>query len=81
MEFEHLIKLADVYGAHVQRSDATIARRAGLHTRFFSRLREGEGCTAAGFNRALAFFDERWPVDLAWPQGVLRPKRKKRKAA
>jgi hypothetical protein len=73
MEFEHLIILADTYGGHEQRSDATIAKRANLHTRFFERLRAGEGVTVRGFNRAMRFFQESWPEDLDWPPQVPRP--------
>lgn len=85
MEYEHLTQLANAYAAHINRSVMTVAKRVGVHNKFFSRLVEVGGCRVDTFNQAMGWFDENWPADLAWPADVPRPSaqasKRKRRAA
>ena len=80
MDTRNLITLVDRLTAHLGRSDMTIAKRAGVHTRLVPRLRAGEGCTVGSFTKMLTWLDENWPSDLEWPTEVPRPSSKDRKA-
>lgn len=83
MDTDHLTQLAKLFAAHVGRSEMTIARWCGVHTRLFKRLSEGKGCRVDTYNEALRAFSARWPEDLAWPSDVPRPEpdAKKRRVA
>lgn len=81
MEKAHLITLASIFAAHVGRSDVTVAKWCGLHTRLFSRLRKGEGCRVDTYNAALEAFSARWPDDLEWPRHIPRHPKAKKEAA
>lgn len=81
MEYSHLTTLATLLGAHVGRSDLTVAKWCGVHTRLFLRLKSGAGCRLDTFKDALQAFSNLWPADLAWPQDIPRPSPKKPEAA
>ncbi|MCB1345340.1 MAG: hypothetical protein H6900_09945 [Rhodobacter sp.] len=81
METNHLTTLAAVLAAHVGRSEATIAKWCGVHTRLFRRLSEGKGCRVDTYNDALRAFSDRWPADLEWPRDIPRPPKGKKEAA
>jgi hypothetical protein len=68
----HLIILCDRYGAHLGLTKWQIGRRAMKNVRFFHDLKCGRGCTLATYERAMVWFGEEWPADLAWPEGVPR---------
>jgi hypothetical protein len=38
--------------------------------KLFSRLIDGQTCTAENAERASLWFAENWPADLRWPKGV-----------
>jgi hypothetical protein len=79
MDTRHLIILVDRLAAHLDRSDMTIAKRAGVHTRLVPRLRSGEGCTVGSYAKMMAWLEGNWPADLEWPTTVPRPASKDRK--
>lgn len=81
MEYSHLITLASLLGAHVGRSDMTVAKWCGVHSRLFLRLKEGKGCHFDTFKGAMQAFSNIWPDDLEWPAVIIRPERAKREAA
>lgn len=67
--------IADCYCA------ATAMRREQVSYRIFSDQRrlglvvEGEkGMTVASFERAMIWFSANWPAELAWPEGIERPR-------
>lgn len=80
METNHLIRLATTLAAHVGRSEATIAKWCGVHTRLFKRLSEGKGCRVDTYNDTLRAFAARWPDDLEWPRDIPRPASSRRAA-
>lgn len=81
MDNLHLIALAETYGSHVRRSEATISNHIAGHARLFSRLRSGKGCTVKTYQRALHWFSSNWPCDLEWPADIPRPSGKSEDAA
>jgi hypothetical protein len=80
MDTQHIITLVDLLSAHIGRSDMTIAKRAGVHTRVVLRLRDGKGCTVESFTKLIGWLDKAWPADLEWPEDVPRPSRRSNRA-
>lgn len=76
-----LIALVDAYSAAISRSEARIANLMGHDGRFFQRMRDGKGCKVDTLHSVLQWFSDYWPDDLAWPEGVDRPKQKTGAAA
>ena len=81
MEYSHLITLASLLAKHHDRSDLTVAKWCGVHSRLFLRLKSGEGCRVDTFNDAMRAFSKIWPLDLEWPADIPRPKAIKKEAA
>jgi hypothetical protein len=81
MEPTVILRLADLMARHLNRSVMTIARRSGLHTRLYLRLRDGAGCNTSTFNAALQWFADNWPDDLEWPEKIDRPAKTAKEAA
>ena len=50
MHYSDLITLAETLGSFLGKSEATISNYCAGHARFFSRLRDGKGCTVATFS-------------------------------
>lgn len=73
MEAAHLITLAKLLSDHTGRAEATISNKAAGHALLFKRLEAGKGCTLRTAIKALHWFSENWPADLAWPTDVPRP--------
>lgn len=76
----HLLTLAAALAAHTGRTEATIARWCGTHTRLFARLRAGQGCNVRTVDAVAQELRRIWPADLAWPKEVPIPKTKKEAA-
>ena len=81
MKYEHLSRLCDLYGTHINRGVYTISARIGVHQYLFPRFKDGLGCNVTTFNKVMAWFDANWPRDLEWPRDIPRPPRKKKEAA
>lgn len=84
MDPKHLLTLGDLYCLHTKRGLYTLAAKVGVHSRFFTNIREGGGCRISAYGPVLDWFDANWPADLQWPRDVERPSRRasrKRRAA
>jgi hypothetical protein len=81
MRYEDISRLADILGAHIERSAYTLAARAGVHSRLFKRLEAGLGCRVDTYSRALTWFSDNWPADLEWPRDIPRPPKPKKETA
>lgn len=81
MQSTDLITLAEAYAAHVGRGPYTVAARVGVHSRFFTRLKDGHGCHIDTFQKVFDWFNDNWPGDLEWPRQIPRPAKSKREAA
>jgi len=74
MHYSDLITLAETLGSFLGKSEATISNYCAGHARFFSRLRDGKGCTVATFHAVSQWFSDQWPEDLEWPAEIPRPR-------
>lgn len=81
MLYEHLITLAEIFGSHINRKEATISNWIVGHARLFKRFRDGGGCTVETALIARQWFSDHWPADLEWPRDIDRPKPSKKEAA
>lgn len=77
MHIDHLITLSEQLSRHSGRSTATISNWIVGHARLFSRLQDGKGTTVRTYERAMMWFADHWPTDLAWPGDIPRPSRSK----
>ena len=68
-----LLALMDGFREARPLSEARVANLAGRDSRFFSRLREGKGCSVDTLLKTRAWFDENWPDGAHWPRDVPRP--------
>ncbi|HEX2114218.1 MAG TPA: hypothetical protein VHM01_07415 [Alphaproteobacteria bacterium] len=70
---DEMLTLARLY---CQRTGLSLARIATLvrnQGAFFKHIEDGKGCTVDTYNKVMRWFAERWPNDLAWPEGIGRP--------
>ena len=67
-----LIRLAEMYAQHLRLAMTTVGRLAMGHGHSFRRLAAGR-VTIRRAERALQWFSEHWPPDLAWPEDISRP--------
>ncbi len=80
MNIDTVLRLADTLKEGSKFSDSGLSTNLGCHTRFLANLRSGKGCNVRSIDRAVIGFSKIWPEDLAWPEGIERPKTS-RKAA
>lgn len=66
----HLITCAAAFVAATGLSPATVGRQAANDWRFFSRLEDGAGFTAAKYDEVMGWFAANWPKGSEWPEGV-----------
>ena len=67
-----LLLVAKVYSAAMKRSLRLVGEDAVGNHKFFHSIGDGTSCTVRMLELAMAWFDENWPADLAWPDGVRR---------
>jgi hypothetical protein len=73
MTHAQLVTLASLYAAHRDVSIYTLGVYITGNSHFFERLREGKTCTIKSAWLVLHWFSDRWPDDLEWPEGLVRP--------
>lgn len=66
---------------HLGRSHWAISMRIFSKGDFFKRLDAGRDCQTGTADRAMQWFSDNWPEDLAWPKDIARPPRGTRRAA
>lgn len=80
---EHLITLADAFGAHENISHWAVSMRVTGHgTRagkgdLIDRLRKGADVRTGTYEDLMRQFSAIWPADLEWPPTIPRPTLKK----
>lgn len=72
-----LIILADTLAKHQGVTHFAISMRALGKGDFFKKLKGGGDCRTATAARVLAWLDQYWPIDLAWPADISRPSKSK----
>lgn len=70
---QKLTRLAELYGAARNLSEASIANQIRCNGGFFARLRAGGSCRVDTMHRVIQFFSDNWPSGLSWPDGIERP--------
>ncbi|WP_295080195.1 hypothetical protein [Tabrizicola sp.] len=65
---------------HIGRSHWAISVRIFGKGDFFRRLLNGADCRTSTADRAMQWFADNWPDDLAWPKDISRPAKSKRAA-
>jgi len=73
MNTAHILTLADAYKAALGLEDKTVSSRVFDDSKKLTAIRTGSDLTVSRFNAAIRWFDENWPEDAEWPEGVLRP--------
>lgn len=68
-----LINQARAYCEHVGLSISTVGTYSAQDGKFFIRLEDGCSCTIKTANKVVDWFDQNWPADLDWPEGIERP--------
>lgn len=81
MNEQQLLKLAKVFASHRGLSLSTVSTYAANDGKFFNSLATGSGCTIKRAAALLAWFDQNWDRDLAWPSDIPRPSVNKEDAA
>ena len=76
---EHLVTLADVFGAHANISHWAVSMRVTSHGSrtgngdLIDRLRNGADVWTATYEELMRQFSAIWPSDLEWPPAIPRP--------
>ena len=69
---DDLIRLGRAYGRFRGLALSTVGRLAGGQGAFFQRVAAGR-VTIRRVDRAVHWFSDHWPAELAWPEDLLRP--------
>lgn len=72
MSPDDLIRLGRAYGRFRGLALSTVGRLAGGQGAFFQRVAAGR-VTIRRVDRAVQWFSDHWPAELAWPEDLLRP--------
>lgn len=70
-----LLTLSSAYCSATGLSEARVSTLIFDHGARLKRLREGSDIRTRSVARAVEWFDQHWPSDLAWPSCVERPVR------
>ena len=69
----HLLTLATIHAAAINRSKFTIAYKAGINPHIFERIRTGQDCTVKTYSKTMQWFSDHWPPGTDWPPDISRP--------
>lgn len=70
---DRLVRIADLYCAHVRRSRSRISAIVFGDGMRLDGVAAGKDLNTRSYEKAIRWFSENWPADLAWPEGVERP--------
>lgn len=65
---------------HLGKSHWAISMRIFGKGDFFKKMIAGGDCRTSTADRAMQWFADNWPADLAWPKDIVRPAKSKRAA-
>ena len=74
---DHLITLADAYGAHENVSHWAVSMRLTGKGDLIDRLRKGGDVRTGTYEELMGKFSGLWPADLEWPRDIPRPAKSK----
>lgn len=70
---EHLLSIADAYGAALAIEDTTISHRVFNDSKKLGAVRAGKDISVRRYNAAIEWFSANWPEGAVWPHDVPRP--------
>jgi len=70
---EQLLDVCDRYCAHVGRARSRVSTRVFGSGDRLDGIAAGKDLNTRSFERAMAWFSQNWPADLAWPEDIARP--------
>lgn len=70
---EQLLMIVDIYCAATERSEARVSTQLLSGGRRLQQIRDGGDIGTMGFERAMQWFSDNWPVTVEWPHDVPRP--------
>lgn len=73
MATDHILELADRYGAAADFTRRQVSWRVFGDTNKLDALAEGGDLTTRRYAAAIAFFSDNWPEGADWPASVQRP--------
>ena len=65
--------LTIAFARATNRAESTVSRLSTGSGDTLSRLSRGHSITTSRIDRALQWFSDHWPADLAWPADIPRP--------
>lgn len=68
-----LVELADAYAAAMGLSRATVSDKVMGAGHVLDGVADGRDVTTATFERAVKWFDGKWPKAATWPSNLQRP--------
>src|SRR5882672_3857666 len=54
-------------------SEMTLSLRCARDSTFLARVRDCNSFTLSKYDEVIAWFDNHWPANVQWPDGVPRP--------
>jgi hypothetical protein len=69
---DQLRRLAETYCSAKNARPSALGRSICGNPLVLPRIMAGEGCKAETAEALSVWFDQNWPAELAWPQGVPR---------
>lgn len=80
MDKQDLVRLGEMYAAHLGLELSTVSTYAANDGKWLSSLRGSASCTLRKAGIVVRWFSDRWPADLEWPADIPRPKSKQEAA-
>lgn len=70
---DHLLNVASAYANAEGVEFSTVSWRVFGDSKKLDAIRNGKDIQVRRFERAMAWFDEHWPTNVAWPSSAPRP--------
>jgi len=81
MDKRDLVRLGELYAAHVGLELSTVSTYAANDGKWLASLRGSASCTLRKAAVVMLWFSDRWPSDLDWPADIPGPPKPKKEAA
>ena len=70
---DHLVTLADAFSQALNLKRTTLSWHLFQDTNKLDAIVNGKDLYLGRYERAMRYFADHWPADLAWPAGIPRP--------
>lgn len=72
-DIDSLLALVDAYCAGTRLAEATVSTRVMHDGKRIELIRAGRDIGVRRCREAIQWFSQNWPIDLQWPDRVVRP--------